>query len=208
MTEATAQPRRLLLLRHGQTAWNHTHRVQGQIDVPLDDTGVVQAEKVAPVIAAMEPAFVRSSDLVRAAATAEKVAAASGLPLVVDARLREFDLGERAGSTLSDYAATHPDEFALYRSGRYDVVPGGESHDDVVARFVPALDEALAALSPGEMGVVVAHGAALKVALTAWLGWATEMALTLHALGNCHWALVDDSGPAGARRLLAFNNHV
>lgn len=208
MTEPVRQARRLLLLRHGQTAWNRTQRVQGQIDVPLDDTGVVQAEKVAPVLAAMQPAFVRSSDLVRASATAEKVAAACGLTLTVDVRLREFDLGERAGSTLSDYAATHPDEFAAYRAGRYDVVPGGESHEEVVARFVPALDEALTALSPGQLGVVVAHGAALKVALTAWLGWAPEMAMSLHALGNCHWALVDDSGVAGARRLVAFNRHV
>src|SRR5690606_25595542 len=134
-----------------------------------------------------------------AAATAEKVASAAGLPLTVDARLREFDLGERAGKTLGDYAASHPDEFDAYRSGRYDVVPGGESREDVVARFVPALDEALTDLSHGELGIVVAHGAAIKIALTAWLGWAPETALTLHALGNCHWALVDDSGPTGAR---------
>lgn len=183
-------------------------RIQGQIDVPLDDTGVVQAEKVAPTLAAMRPTFVRSSDLERARATAEAVATAAGLGLTVDVRLREFDLGERAGNTLSDYAATHPDEFAAYRSGRYDVVPGGESREDVVSRFVPALDEALAELAPGELGIVVAHGAAIKVALTAWLGWAPDMGLTLHALGNCHWALVDDSGAAGARRLVAFNRHV
>lgn len=208
MTEVSAQPRRLLLLRHGQTAWNRTQRIQGQIDVPLDDTGVVQAEKVAPVLAAMAPVFVRSSDLVRARATAEAVAAAAGLPLAVDVRLREFDLGERAGHTLSDYATSHPDEFAAYRSGRYDVVPGGESRDEVVTRFVPALDEAMADLSPGELGIVVAHGAAIKIALTAWLGWEPEMALSLHALGNCHWALVDDSGPGGARRMVAFNRDV
>ncbi|WP_162598810.1 histidine phosphatase family protein [Nocardioides gilvus] len=208
MTELLGQPRRLLVLRHGQTAWNHTQRVQGQIDVPLDETGVVQAEQVAPVLAAMRPAFVRSSDLVRASATAERVAAAAGVPLVVDARLREFDLGERSGTTLSDYAASHPDEFAAYRAGHYDVVPGGESREDVVARFVPALTEALRALAPGELGVVVAHGAAIKVSLASWLGWAPETATTLHALGNCHWALVDDSGQAGVRRLVAFNRHV
>lgn len=207
-----AAPRRLLLLRHGQTAWNLEQRVQGQIDVPLDATGVGQAEKVAPVIAAMRPTFVRSSDLSRARATAETVAAAAGLDVQVDARLREFDLGERAGTTLADYAATAADEFAAFRAGRYDVVPGGESREQLVARFVPALEEAMADLGPGELGVVVAHGAALKVSLTEWLGWAPEFALTLHAFGNCHWALVDDSGapdsPAQGRRLVAFNRHV
>lgn len=211
MPEA-AEPRRLLLLRHGQTAWNLAQRVQGHTDVPLDDTGLLQAEKVAPVIAAMGPAFVRSSDLARARVTAEKVAEAAGLDVEVDPRLREFDLGERTGVTLADYAATAADEFMAFRSGRYDVVPGGESSEQLVARFVPALDEAMAALEPGGLGVVVAHGAALKVSLTAWLGWAPEVALALHALGNCHWVLVDDSGapdtPSQGRRLVAYNRHL
>lgn len=208
----TAEPRRLLLLRHGQTAWNLEQRVQGQTDVPLDDTGLLQAEKVAPVIAAMRPSFVRSSDLARARVTAEKVAEACGLQVQVDAGLREFDLGERAGTTLADYAATAADEFIAFRSGRYDVVPGGESREQLVGRFVPALDAAMAALQPGGLGVVVAHGAALKVSLTEWLGWAPEHALALHAFGNCHWAVVDDSGapdsPSRGRRLVAFNRHV
>ena len=200
-------PRRLLLLRHGQTAWNLEGRVQGQIDVPLDETGLVQAEKVASVIAAMRPAFVRSSDLSRASVTAARVAEASGVDLTTDVRFREFDLGERAGVRLVDYEASNPDEFAAFRSGRYDVVPGGESREDVVARFVPALDEAFADVPPAELGVVVAHGAALKTSLAAWLGWGVEASASLHALGNCHWALVDDSGPGGARRLVAFNRH-
>lgn len=205
-------PRRLLLLRHGQTAWNLEQRIQGQIDVPLDDTGVLQAEKVAPEIAAMRPAFVRSSDLSRARVTAETVADACGLQVRLDPRLREFDLGERSGTLLSDYAATAADEFAAFHSGRYDVVPGGESRDQVVNRFVPALADALAEVPEGGLGVVVAHGAALKVSITEWLGWPPELALTLHAFGNCHWALVDDSGapdsPAQGRRLVAWNRHV
>src|SRR5690606_12443295 len=121
------------------------------------------------------------------------------------------DLGERAGTTLADYAATAADEFIAFRSGRYDVVPGGESREQLVHRFLPALDEAMADLEPGGLGVVVAHGAALKVSLTEWMGWAPEFALTLHALGNCHWVLVDDSGPthspSGGKRLVAFNRH-
>lgn len=212
MTTAAPGSRRLLLLRHGQTAWNLEQRVQGQTDVPLDDTGVLQAEKVAPVVAAMGPAFVRSSDLSRASTTAAKVAEACGLPVHLDPRLREFDLGERSGTLLTDYAAIAADEFAAFRSGRYDVVPGGESREQLVARFVPALVDALAEVPHGGLGVVVAHGAALKVSITEWLGWPPELALTLHALGNCHWALVDDSGapdsPAQGRRLVAWNHAV
>ena len=206
-------PRSLLLLRHGQTAWNLEGRVQGQIDVPLDGTGLLQAEKVAPVLAGMRPGLVVSSDLSRARVTAEKVAEAAGLDVRLDPRVREFDLGERAGSTLADYATSHADEFAAFRAGRYEVVPGGETREDVVARFVPALDEALAVTPPGGLTVVVAHGAALKVSLVEWLGWPSASVLSLHALGNCHWALLDDSGAAdasgaGGRRLVAYNRHV
>lgn len=220
MSPATpsAGPRRLLLLRHGRTAWNLEQRIQGQTDVPLDDAGLLQAEKVAPVLAAMEPAFVRSSDLSRARVTAEKVAQACGLVVETDPRLREFDLGERAGTLLTEYAATAADEFAAFRAGRYDVVPGGESREQVATRFGAALDDALAAVPAGGLGVVVAHGAALKVSTAAWLGWPAEVVLGLHALGNCHWALLDDPGStddAGPtegsgprRRLVAWNRHV
>ncbi|QCX28013.1 histidine phosphatase family protein [Nocardioides jishulii] len=208
-----AEPRRLLLLRHGQTAWNLERRIQGQTDVPLDDTGIEQAEAVAPVIAAMHPAFVRSSDLARARTTAEKVADAAGVDVKTDPRLREFDLGERAGLTHGEYASVNADEFAAFRAGRYEAAPGAESREQVEARFVPALEDALADLAPGELGVVVAHGAALKVALVAWLGWAPEAVLSLQALGNCHWVLVEAAGldevdqTSRGRRLVGYNRH-
>lgn len=211
--ESRSGARKLLLLRHGQTAWNLEGRVQGQLDIPLDETGLLQAEKVAPVIAGLRPGRIVSSDLARARTTAEKVAEAASLELRLDPRLREFDLGERSGTTLAEYAASHADEFALYRAGHYEVVPGGESREDVVGRFMPALAEALEATEPGGLTVVVAHGAAIKVSLVAWLGWPKEAVLSLHALGNCHWALLDDSGPVDASgdvrpRLVAYNHHV
>lgn len=209
ITANESAPRRLLLLRHGRTAWNLEGRVQGQTDVPLDEVGVEQARLVAPVVAAREPVAVWSSDLARARVTAEAVAAASGVELVTDPRLREFDLGERAGTRLADYAAAHADEYAAFRSGRYDVVPGGETREQLVERFVPAVREALATLAPGELGVVVAHGAALKVAAAALLGWPPEAVQTLHALGNCHWFEIDDSGAvdsvSGGLRLVTWN---
>lgn len=206
---ATHGTRRLLLVRHGRTAWNLEGRIQGQTDVPLDELGLAQAAEVAPVLAELSPALVWSSDLQRARVTAEAIGAAAGVAVHADARLREFDLGSRAGSRLADYAAENPDEFAAYRSGRYEVAPGAESAGQVTARFTAALDEAMAALEPGETGIVVAHGAALKVSVAAWLGWAPENALALHALGNCAWAEVDDSGDRVAgttgRRLVAWN---
>lgn len=206
-----SRARRLLLLRHGRTAWNLEGRIQGQTDVPLDEVGLAQAAEVAPVLAKESPVGVWSSDLARARVTAEQVAAACGVEVRTDVRLREFDLGARAGTRLADYAAQNPDEFALYRSGRYEVAPGAESAETVTARFTEALEEVLASLAPGETGVVVAHGAALKTSVAAWLGWPAHAALSLQALGNCHWVEIDDSGPADSpsagRRLVAYNCH-
>jgi probable phosphoglycerate mutase len=197
--------RRLVLLRHGQTAWNAERRAQGHSDVPLDDVGRAQAAEVAPYVAAMRPRFVWSSDLARARQTAEVVAGAAGVDVVPDPRLREYHLGERTGITMDEYAAAHPDEFRAYRSGRYDVVPGGETTDQVVTRVSDAVQAALASLEPGECAVLVGHGGALKVSLLAILGWPAEVAATLEALHNCCWAELRDSGVDGALRLAAYN---
>jgi glucosyl-3-phosphoglycerate phosphatase len=151
--------RRLVLLRHGRTEWNDTGRAQGHADVPLDDVGEVQAKAVAPVLAALAPAAVWSSDLARAAGTAAVVAAEAGLEPVLDARLREFDVGpHRVGLTDDQYAVAHPEEHAALVAGDLGAVPGRETPDDVLARFLPALTSYADALGEGETGIVVSHG--------------------------------------------------
>lgn len=197
--------RTLVLLRHGRTAWNAEQRAQGHSDVPLDETGHAQAAVVAPLIAALSPVLLWSSDLARARQTASYLEQAAGLEARTDPRLREYALGERTGMTMPEYADAFPDEYAAFRRGIYDVVPGGESTAQVVDRFGAALREALATLEPGQCGVVVAHGAALKVSLVELLGWPATSATSLQALDNCGWASVDDGGPEGGLRLTSYN---
>lgn len=197
--------RRLVLLRHGQTAWNAERRGQGHADVELDDTGHEQARTVAPYVAAMRPMLLWSSDLARARQTAEYAAKETDLELRLDDRLREYDLGERTGLTMAEYAAAHPDEYRDFRAGRYDVVPGGETTPQVVARVTACIRDAVAALEPGECGVLVGHGGALKVSVLALLGWPDGAAAMLQALDNCGWAELRDSGVGGRLRLAAYN---
>jgi probable phosphoglycerate mutase len=197
--------RRLLLLRHGQTAWNAERRAQGHSDVPLDETGHEQARTVAPYVAAMRPALLWSSDLARARQTAEYVAKECDLEPRLDARLREYHLGERTGLTMAEYAEAHPEEYRLFRTGRYDVVPGGETTPEVLARVTACVRDAVTALEPGECGVLVGHGGALKVSLLALLGWPEGASATLQALDNCGWAELHDSGASGRLRLAAYN---
>lgn len=197
--------RRLVLLRHGQTDWNRVRRVQGQLDAELDDTGRRQAAEVAPLIAAMGPEALWSSDSVRARDTAAYVAKETGLDPTYDARLREYFLAERQGLTHDEYAAVAPQEFAQFRLGDFDVVPGGESHLDVTARMVAALGDLLATLAPGELAVAVSHGAAIRDAVPALLGWEPARRASLHGLDNCGWVELDQAEAGAALRLRAYN---
>jgi len=196
---------RLVLVRHGQTAWNVEGRAQGHTDVGLDDTGRAQAQALAPYIAAMQPSALWSSDLARARQTADQLAAATGLDVRTDARLREFDVGERAGLTVPEFAEKYPEAHALWASGHVTGgVPGAETVADVTARMVPALRQVLDSLEPGTTGIVVTHGACLKVSLVALLGLPPEADEAIFVMDNCGWATLAEHR-SGRLRLSSYN---
>lgn len=201
----------MLWLRHGRTAWNHAGRAQGHAQVPLDEVGRAQAAEVAPLVAAYRPVCIVASDLSRAVETASYVAAACALPVSYDERLREFAVGDnRMGLTTVEYADRFPEEYAHWRAGRMAAIPGRETTEQVVGRFVPAVEEHAAGLRPGECGVVVSHGAALRVGLGAFLGWPDELLPSIAGLDNCGWIELEESAssfhPGRARwRLVRYN---
>ena len=196
---------RLVLLRHGRTEWNHLRRAQGHAPVPLDEVGHQQAKRAAVLLADLAPVRLWSSDLERAAQTAGHVAEAVGLEVEWDERLREFAVGERQGLTFDEAVERWP--HLAGAEGFHETlrgIPGAESEHDVARRVVPALEEALDALDPGETGVVVTHGAALKVGLCGLLGWPVEQATDLGVLDNCAWASVVRRDGARAVRLESY----
>lgn len=200
---------RLVLVRHGRTAWNLEGRAQGHTDVSLDDVGQAQAAALAPYVVAMRPTRLISSDLARARETAAVVAAATGLTLTTDPRLREFDVGERAGLTVAEFAERYPDAYASWKAGHITGgVPGAETPEQVVARVVPALREVWDGIAPGETTVVIAHGACLKTALVAFLGWPEEVGATLRGLDNCGWVVLEEDVAGRGVRLTAYNQTV
>jgi probable phosphoglycerate mutase len=197
---------RLVLLRHGQTAWNLEGRAQGHTDVGLDDTGHAQAAALAPYIAAMTPTALWSSDLTRARETAAYLAAATGLEVRPDRRLREFDAGERAGLTTAEFAERFPDAHASWQDGHITGhVPGAETTAQVVARMVPALREIWDATAADATTVVVAHGACLRVSLLALLGWPEVILGTLRGLDNGGWAVLEAEPHGSGIRLASYN---
>jgi glucosyl-3-phosphoglycerate phosphatase len=192
----SAQPRRLVLLRHGRTSWNRIGRTQGHADVSLDSVGRAQARKAAKHLATYRPALLWSSDLVRARETAREVAAVTGLDVVVDKRLREYDAGIRQGLTGEEFAQRHPDIVARLKAGERVLVPGAENDAGVAERMRSALHEAVGMLAEHDTCVVVGHGASLRTGLLAFFGLA-DMNDILAGMANCAWAVLERHGARG-----------
>ncbi|HWD52616.1 MAG TPA: histidine phosphatase family protein [Acidimicrobiales bacterium] len=181
MTGADGVPGpRLVLARHGRTAWNAERRFQGHSDPPLDSTGRHQALELAAVLAPLGPELVVSSDLLRARSTAQRVVAASGAAFEVDADLREVYLGGWEGLNRQEAAAAFPEEFQAWNSGRRVRRGGGETEDDAGRRAAAAIGKAMG-VQPG-LVVVVSHGLVLQSAMRflALDGWIRDGGDALH----------------------------
>jgi probable phosphoglycerate mutase len=153
----------LLLIRHGETAWNAEHRIQGRLDVPLSMTGVWQSGRLAERLGSETIDAVISSDLARAWMTGVPLADARGLPMVPEPRLRERVFGIFEGKTLDEIAAEHPQEFAAWRARDVDWrMPGGESGTEFIGRVLDAVHE-IAATYAGKTIAVITHGGVLDV---------------------------------------------
>jgi probable phosphoglycerate mutase len=186
-----ASPRRLVLLRHGRTEWNRTGRAQGHADVPLDALGRAQAEDAARQLASYRPAFLWSSDLARARGTAEAIAAATGLAVSYDVRLRESDVGARQGMTFAEFEAAYPDIVARFRAGERAAVPGAETNRQVSERMRAVLSDAVAELGDGGTGILVGHGASLRTGLLAFFDAPPHLREMLAGMSNCAWTVLE-----------------
>jgi glucosyl-3-phosphoglycerate phosphatase len=199
--------RRLVFWRHGRTAWNADRRFQGQTDVPLDATGLAQAERAAKALAHLRPHRIVSSDLSRARQTADALAALTGLEVAEDTDLRETYAGAWQGLTRTELEERFGDELALWSSGS-DIRPGGgETRVEVSARMVAAVDRALADVGPGQTLVVATHGGSARAAIGAFMGLPPEHWAALGVLANCAWSVLQEntSGHGPAWRLQEYN---
>jgi probable phosphoglycerate mutase len=175
---------RLILWRHGRTDWNHTHRSQGQLDSELDEVGLAQAAAAAPVLAAMQPSLIVSSDLRRTTRTAGFLADLTGLPLDLDRRLRERHFGRWQGLTLAEIEQNHPDEWAATQRGEHDQ-DGVEPLASLGERAGSALVDIAGRLGESGVAVVVTHGGAARAAAGTLLELPLARWHMLGALGNC-----------------------
>ncbi|HQF62863.1 MAG TPA: histidine phosphatase family protein [Anaerolineaceae bacterium] len=151
----------LWLVRHGQTDWNLEKRYQGQADIPLNLTGLQQAADLANRLEGEAFEALYSSDLSRARQTAELLARTLGLPLRLDARLREIHQGEWQGEYLDDVRERHTlllEEH--WNNPARSRAPGGESVIEVAGRAAQAISE-ICRRHPRGRVLVVSHGLTL-----------------------------------------------
>lgn len=177
--EHAGQATRILAIRHGETAWNAETRMQGQLDVPLNEVGRWQADRVAGALAEESLDALYSSDLARAMQTAEPLARVCGVPIVTDTGLRERCFGVFQGLTFAEVEARWPEQSRRWRRRDPDFAPeGAETLRQFSARCVGATLR-LAAAHPGQTIALVAHGgvmdclyrAATRIELQAPRSW-------------------------------------
>jgi broad specificity phosphatase PhoE len=151
------------LARHGQTAYNQEGRFQGQMEVPLDDTGRAQAAELAERAAAHAFRALWCSPLLRARETADIIAARIGLAPMEDARLMETDAGDWTDRSFAEVHAQAPESFAAFVAGDSAFAfPGGESFAEQELRVSAALVRVEAGVLPA---LVVCHGMVIRAAL-------------------------------------------
>ena len=154
---------RIIAIRHGETAWNVDSRLQGHLDIPLNDVGLWQARQAALALADEPIDAIYSSDLQRAWVTAQAIAETTQAPLAAHQGLRERSFGVLQGHTFEELEAKEPEQAYRWRKRDPAFAPeGGESLIALCER-ITTTTHALAAQHVGGQIVLVAHGGVLDV---------------------------------------------
>lgn len=163
---------RLLLTRHGQTDWNIAGRYQGQSDVPLNQTGQLQAGQIAQRLSRETIHAIYSSDLSRAADTAQKIInlQRQSPVLHMDSRWRELSFGDWEGLTYKEMSAHSPELFSNWMADPKNIsTPNGETLTQLAERVKSAFDE-IKNNHKDQTVLVVAHSGSLQTLLAVTLG--------------------------------------
>ncbi len=160
-----------IIVRHGQTAWNKEERFRGRADLPLDETGLRQADAAARRVAARyRPAAILASPLQRTMRTAAPIADACKLTVQADDRLLDLDYGAFSGLRPSEAEALYPEVYRTWVEAPHLVrFPQGESLDDVRAR-VEELTGQMLQRCPDQQIILVSHLVVCRILLCSLLG--------------------------------------
>jgi len=166
---------RIILVRHGQTEWNRVERFRGRADIPLNETGLAQAEATGRRIAAERKlSAVYSSPLSRTIKTAGVIARYFDLPVLAHIGLIDIDYGQWQGLTPDEVRENWPQMIdAWYTKPDSLHIPGGETLSDVRTRAMKAVKE-LVDHHEGETIVIVGHTVINRIILLGVLGLSND----------------------------------
>ncbi len=154
---------RITAIRHGETAWNVDTRIQGQLDISLNEKGRWQAAQAGAALAGETIDAIVSSDLSRAYETALAVAKPHGLTVAIDQGLREREFGFFQGKTFAEIEAQHPAQALLWRKRVPDFAPAGGESLVIFRERVSQCLKGLAAQYAGKHLVIVSHGGVMDI---------------------------------------------
>ena len=185
----------ILLIRHGETAWNRMRRMQGHIDIGLNDEGQRQARSLARALQSERPAAIYASDLQRARNTAQAVADIHQLPVHIDIALRERRYGAFEGLMYDEISLQHPEAFALWQSrdpkARF---PAGEREAETLEEFHQRSVDVITRIAqqhPDQRIVIVTHGGVLdclyRAAHDLPITSPRDFAILNAAINRLHW---------------------
>jgi len=177
------EPTRIIAIRHGETAWNVSTRIQGQLDICLNERGRWQAAQLAQALADEPISAIYASDLTRAWETAHAVSGTQRVVVTPEFGLRERGFGAFEGRTFAEIEAELPDQARRWRNRDPAFAPaGGETLVALRERVLEAAAR-LAARHPGELIALVGHGGVMDVLYRAATRQAIDAPRTW-ALGN------------------------
>lgn len=165
----------IILVRHGETAWNAERRIQGHCDIPLNAEGERQAAALARELASEALDAVFSSDLRRAAQTAQAIASPHGLPVRMDFELRERRFGAFEGLTHEEIRDRYPDHYSAWRAREVDAgFPAAQQAAETLREFSLRAVSAVSRIAAGDFRrmAIVAHGGVLDCLYRAACGMA------------------------------------
>ena len=183
----------LLLIRHGQSVANSEGRLQGHLDSPLTDRGQEQVRALARRLEdeGWSLAAIHTSDLRRAAETAEILGSALQAPLFLDERLREYDVGVLTGLNEGEIKDLYPQIwYTLRHSSEWPAIPGEEGSHAFHRRIVSVLDDIRANYNRDGSVAVVSHGRTLSMILARLLGIDHDRRM-LFRFGNTSLSVVE-----------------
>ena len=198
-----------LVIRHGFSRGNKENRFSGQMDVPLDETGILQAKATAEyVLSQFKVDSVYASDLSRAVDTVKPIAEALGQSVHTCKELREVDVGDWQDRINEEIAQMYPESLAVYRKTpgltRFD---GGESFIEAQQRSLETIAR-IAAENEGKTVVVGTHGVIVRALQVAWLGMSMAQMQEIPYVPNCAVTVVNYENGKAEIVLSGYADHL